>query len=109
MNDLANGRVEINDRVIDLANVEVPVLVVAGTNDVLAPADAVVAVEGLLTGAPEVHVHREPGGHLGVLTGRGAKDSTWRDLDDFLAAHDVPAEMVRRAAREAREHEAAAA
>jgi polyhydroxyalkanoate synthase len=109
MNDLANGRVEINDRVIDLANVEVPVLAVAGTGDVLAPADAVVAVEGLLTGAPEVRVHRSPGGHLGVLTGRSAKDSTWRDLDDFLAAHDVPAEVVRRAAVEAREREAAAA
>src|SRR3954470_12944917 len=68
VNDLADGRVEINDRVIDLANVEAPVLVVAGMNDVLAPADAVVAVEGLLTGAPEVRVHRAPGGHLGVLT-----------------------------------------
>src|SRR3954468_9212228 len=34
MNDLANGRVEMGDRIIDLASVEVPVLVVAGTNDI---------------------------------------------------------------------------
>jgi polyhydroxyalkanoate synthase subunit PhaC len=103
MNDLAGGRVELGDRTIDLASVEAPVLVVAGTNDVLAPADAVVAVEGLLTGAPEVRVHRAPGGHLGVLTGRVAKHNTWRHLDDFLAAHDVPPDVVRRATLEARE------
>jgi polyhydroxyalkanoate synthase len=108
INDLADGRVELSDRCIDLADVDVPVLVVAGTNDVLAPAEAVVAVEGLLTGAPEVRVERAPGGHLGVLTGRGARDTTWRHLDDFLAAHDVPASDVRRAARR-RERELTAA
>jgi polyhydroxyalkanoate synthase len=88
INELAGGQVELSDRRIDLTTVDVPILVVAGENDVLAPADAVVAVEGLLTGAPEVRVHRAPGGHLGVLTGRGARHSTWRHLDDFLAAHD---------------------
>jgi polyhydroxyalkanoate synthase len=109
MNDLAAGRLEMNERTIDLANVEAPVLVVAGMNDVLAPADAVVGVEGLLTGAPDVQVIRAPGGHLGVLTGRGAKHTTWRHLDDFLAAHDVGRDVVRRAALEARERELALA
>jgi polyhydroxyalkanoate synthase len=103
INELAGGRVELGGRTIDLATVDVPVLVVAGTGDVLAPADAVVAVEGLLTGAPEVRVVRAPGGHLGVLTGRGARDTTWRHADEFLAAHDVPSDVVRRAAVEARE------
>src|SRR2546421_386066 len=78
INDLADGRVDLSGRCIDLADVDVPTLVVAGTNDVLAPAAAVVAVEGLLTGAPEVRVEREPGGHLGGLTGRGARNHTWR-------------------------------
>ena len=109
MNDLAEGRFDLGDRTIDLANVTAPVLVVAGQNDVLAPADAVVAVEGLLTGASDVRVVRAPGGHLGVLTGRGAKDTSWRHLDDFLAAHDVPSEVVRRATLEARDRGLAAA
>ena len=82
---------------------DVPVLVIAGENDVLAPADAVVAVEGLLTGAPEVRVERAPGGHLGVLTGRGARGTSWRHLDDFLAAHDVEPTVVKRAAHTQRE------
>ena len=50
INDLADGRVDLSDRTIDIADIEVPVLVVAGTNDVLAPADAVLAVEALLSG-----------------------------------------------------------
>src|SRR5207253_2771165 len=41
INDLADGRVDLGDRCIDLADVDVPTLVVAGTNDVLAPAEAV--------------------------------------------------------------------
>src|SRR5438309_506569 len=76
--------------------------------DVLAPVEAVVAVEGLLTGAPEVRVEREPGGHLGVLTGRGARNHTWRHLDEFLGAHDVaPAVVEQAAASRPREHVAA--
>jgi polyhydroxyalkanoate synthase len=109
INELAGGRVDIGDRQIDLAAVDVPVLVVAGANDVLAPADAVVAVEGLLTGAPGVRVEHAPGGHLGVLTGRGAQHTTWRHLDDFLASNDVPPAVVRRAAATARERWAAEA
>jgi polyhydroxyalkanoate synthase len=103
INELAGGRVELSDRTIDLADVDVPVLVVAGQNDVLAPADAVVAVEGLLTGAPEVRVERAPGGHLGVLTGRGARLTSWRHLDEFLARHDVEPAAVRRATADAAE------
>src|SRR5437764_1094655 len=71
--------------------------------------DAVLAVEELLTGAPVVRLERAPGGHLGVLTGRGARLSTWRYLDEFLAAGDVEPATVRRATVEAREREAAAA
>src|SRR3954449_9547016 len=48
INELAGGHVDLSDRRIDLAEIDYPVLVVAGENDVLAPADAVVAVEGLL-------------------------------------------------------------
>jgi polyhydroxyalkanoate synthase len=109
INELAGGTVEMSDRTIDIGNVDVPVLVVAGENDVLAPADAVVAVEGLLTGAPSVRVERAPGGHLGVLTGRGARRTSWRHLDAFLSEHDAEPAVVRRAAITARERWAAAA
>jgi polyhydroxyalkanoate synthase len=106
VNDLADGRIDLSDRCIDLASVDVPVLVIAGDGDVLAPAEAVIAVEDLLTAAPEVRVHRAPGGHLGVLTGRGARRSSWRHIDSFLATHDVEPERALRDVARVREQEA---
>jgi polyhydroxyalkanoate synthase subunit PhaC len=87
VNELAGGTLRLSDRAIDLADVRVPVLSVAGTTDVLAPRPAVHAVAGLLPNAPQVRLETAPGGHLGVLTGRSAKRTTWRHLDDFFAAH----------------------
>jgi polyhydroxyalkanoate synthase len=89
VNDLADGRIEIAERDIDLAEVRVPVLAVAGESDVLAPVAAVHHVGSLLTAAPEVILATAPGGHLGVLTGRGARRTTWALLDEFLARHDL--------------------
>jgi polyhydroxyalkanoate synthase len=62
---------------------------VAGETDVLAPVAAVHHVSTLLSGSPEVTLATAPGGHLGVLTGRAARRTTWARLDQFLGAHDV--------------------
>jgi polyhydroxyalkanoate synthase subunit PhaC len=86
-NDLAAGRLDLGGRKIDLADVTVPALVVAGLDDVIAPLEAVRGVVPLLTGAPEVRFETAPGGHLGVLTGRRARTTTWPVLDSFLGAH----------------------
>jgi polyhydroxyalkanoate synthase subunit PhaC len=88
VNSLAGGSLELNDRRIDLADVRKPVLSVAGMADVLAPREAVYHVGKLLTGASEVKLETAPGGHLGVLTGRSAKTTTWSYLDGFLARND---------------------
>jgi len=85
-NDLADGRIELGGRMLDLANVRVPVLSIAGEGDGIAPRRAVHHVAELLAGAPEVRLATAPGGHLGVLTGRAARRTTWLQLDDFLAA-----------------------
>ena len=86
VNDLADGKLELGDHAIDLANVRVPVLAIAGDTDALAPQKAVHHVGTLLTGAPEVQLKTGPGGHLGVLTGRAAARTTWRWIDEFFAA-----------------------
>jgi polyhydroxyalkanoate synthase subunit PhaC len=89
VNDLADGRIELDDgKLIDVGEVKVPVLVIAGANDILAPPDAVHHVVDLLAGAPDVRAFTSKGGHLGVLTGRGARESTWRHLDKFLRDYD---------------------
>jgi polyhydroxyalkanoate synthase len=88
VNDLADGRLALGDHDIDLANVRVPVLAVAGDADTLAPHAAVHHVATLLGGAPEVQCKTGPGGHLGVLTGRGAQRTTWRWIDEFFARNE---------------------
>jgi polyhydroxyalkanoate synthase subunit PhaC len=86
-NDLADGRLALGGRSIPLGAVGVPVLVVAGRADVIAPLASVHKVTELLTGAPEVRFETAPGGHLGVLTGRRARTTTWFHLDGFLTDH----------------------
>jgi polyhydroxyalkanoate synthase subunit PhaC len=83
-NDLADGKLALAGRTIPLAAVHVPVLVVAGRTDVIAPLVSVRKVVELLTGAPEVRFATAPGGHLGVLTGRRARTTTWFEVDAFL-------------------------
>jgi len=99
VNDLADGVLEIDHRCIDLADVRVPVLSIAGTSDTLAPRPAVHAVGDLLPNAAEVRLESAPGGHLGVLTGRSAKRSTWRSIDEFFGRHGSPARQPRETAR----------
>ncbi len=87
VNELADGSLDLGDEggAIELANVRVPVLSIAGEADVLAPRPAVHHITGLLPNAPQVRVETAPGGHLGVIAGRGAARSTWAWIDDFFA------------------------
>jgi polyhydroxyalkanoate synthase subunit PhaC len=83
-NDLSNGEVDLGGRRISLREVKAPVLVVAGTDDSIAPVRAVRRLVDVLENAAEVRFETAPGGHLGVLAGRRARATTWRYLDEFL-------------------------
>lgn len=87
-NELVGGTWQLDDREIRLDAITQPVLVFAGATDGIAPIPAVRAVVPLLTGSPEVYFEIVPGGHLGMLTGRSARTSSWLIMDEFMAAHD---------------------
>ena len=91
-NALVDGEWEADDRTISLADVTVPVLVVAGATDGIAPVAAVKAVTPLLTSSEEVSFEIVPGGHLGMLTGRGARSTTWAALDEWFDRWAAPAD-----------------
>ena len=89
-NEVAAGTVELGGRELRFADVTVPVLSFGGVSDVIAPLSCVQPVVELLTGSPEVRFEVVPGGHLGMLTGRAARGTTWRVLDEWLDAHTEP-------------------
>lgn len=88
INELSGGRLKLTYREIDLRAITAPVLAVAGMADVLAPRAAVHHVGSVLRGASDVRLETAPGGHLGVLTGRAASDTTWHHVDEFMLDHD---------------------
>jgi polyhydroxyalkanoate synthase len=90
-NDLADGRLALTDRTIDLADATVPLLAIGGRGDGIAPVPACHHVGDLVPNAASVKLETAPGGHLGVLTGRAARATTWKLLDGFLDARRVAA------------------
>lgn len=83
-NALASGTVQVGEEPVSLSSITAPVLVFAGADDGIAPVASVKAVVPLLTGAREVRFEIVPGGHLGMLTGRAARGTTWQVLDEWI-------------------------
>ena len=83
-NDLASGFLDVNGRRISLSDVRQPVLSIAGSGDGIAPAGSVHHIGDLLPSAASVTIDTAPGGHLGVLTGRSARTTTWAKVDKFF-------------------------
>ena len=90
-NELVDGTFELDGQHLDLADITLPVLIFGGATDGIAPVRSVRVLLDLLTGSEEVRFHEVPGGHLGMLTGRAARDTSWPLLDAWIARHDAPA------------------
>ncbi|UYM06806.1 alpha/beta fold hydrolase [Solicola gregarius] len=88
-NSLAHGRLQVGDRTVDIATLATPLLVFAGSSDGIAPVPSVRALMALVPKAKPARFEVVPGGHLGLLTGRAARRTTWRTLDAFLDEHSL--------------------
>ena len=97
-NQLRTGKVSVSGHEIDLAAIKVPVLVFAGNTDGIAPIAAVKAILPLLRNAHEVRFEIVPGGHLGMLTGRAARRTTWVVMDEWIAQYSTPDDRAEPAA-----------
>jgi polyhydroxyalkanoate synthase len=89
-NALKDGVIDINGHDIRTDAITLPVLVLAGNTDGIAPINSVRALVPLLPNASEVRFEIVPGGHLGMLTGRAARGTTWRIMDEWIAEHSTP-------------------
>jgi len=84
-NQLATGVIRMDDREIRLEDLLVPLLVFAGSGDGIAPVGSVRALVDLVPNVKKLRFEIVPGGHLGMLTGRASRRTTWRVLDEFLS------------------------
>jgi polyhydroxyalkanoate synthase len=88
-NQLRDGVVEYDGREIRVDSITLPVLVFAGNTDGIAPINAVRRLVELLPNAHEVRFEIVPGGHLGMLTGRAARQTTWVVMDEWIAKYST--------------------
>ncbi len=89
-NELQSGVVDVNGRTVRVAEVTAPVIVFAGNTDGIAPIESVRRLTTLLAQAAEVRFEIVPGGHLGMLTGRAARRTTWVIMDEWIAQYSTP-------------------
>ena len=87
-NELATGKIQGPNKLVDFADITIPVMNVAGKTDVLAPLASVQHVAAIVPNSPDVRLPIAPGGHLGVLTGTKAPETTWVEINQFLADYD---------------------
>jgi polyhydroxyalkanoate synthase len=81
----------MDDREIRLADITAPLLAFGGAGDGIAPVQCVRPIVDLVTGVDDLRFEIVPGGHLGMLTGRAARSTTWRIIDEWIAAHSSAA------------------
>ena len=86
-NLIAKGRFVALGRRIDLAEVRVPVFLLAGADDIVVPRDQAFATARLL-GTRPAWLERacEPCGHLSLFMGRNALSHSWRRIARWLQA-----------------------
>jgi polyhydroxyalkanoate synthase len=89
-NQLRNGVVHYDGREIRVDAITLPVLIFAGNTDGIAPVKSVKPLVRLLPNAHEVRFEIVPGGHLGMLTGRAARRTTWVIMDEWISQHSRP-------------------
>jgi polyhydroxyalkanoate synthase len=89
-NQLATGTVTMDDREIKLSNLSVPLLAFAGASDGIAPVQCVRPVVDLVPNVAKLRFEIVPGGHLGMLTGRAARTTTWRIIDEWVSENSTP-------------------
>jgi poly(3-hydroxyalkanoate) synthetase len=89
-NALISGELEVRGRRVDLANITMPLNLLAGATDHITPPDQVFALAGLASTPPDlVRRHVTNGGHLGLFMGHEALREHWPVLLADVLRHST--------------------
>ena len=89
-NALISGALEVRGRHVHLADIGMPLQLLAGATDHITPPDQVFAIAALAS-TPEELIHRDvtSGGHLGLFMGHEALRDHWPPLLAKVLAHSL--------------------
>jgi poly(3-hydroxybutyrate) depolymerase len=89
-NALIGGELEIGGRRVDLANLNMPLTLLAGATDHITPPDQVFALAEYASTPPELEHRRiTTGGHLGLFMGHEALHEHWPPLLAEVLSHST--------------------
>jgi polyhydroxyalkanoate synthase len=86
-NNLARGRLHIDGRPVDLAEIYCPVLNVAASADQIAPRPTTRVITNLVSSTDTEEIVLQ-GGHVGIVVGRSAQSALWPKVTNWLIGHD---------------------
>ncbi|MEQ3552424.1 alpha/beta fold hydrolase [Pseudonocardia nematodicida] len=90
-NRLIDGTLTVDGRTVDLAAIDCPVLLLAGSTDHITPAPQLFAIaEKVTTPAADITFRTATAGHLGLFMGRDALRHDWPVLMEAVYGHSVP-------------------
>jgi len=81
---LVKGEIHLRGRRVDLSNIKVPLLNIAGKKDHICTLPQAEATMDLVSSEDREFLVLDAG-HVGLMTGRGAKKSLWPKVSDWLA------------------------
>jgi polyhydroxyalkanoate synthase subunit PhaC len=79
------SQIAFRDKIADLAKLRCSLLALTGSGDDIAPEGSTSVIQERV-GSTDVELAAVPGGHLGVIVGSKAPQTTWRIIADWLAA-----------------------
>jgi polyhydroxyalkanoate depolymerase len=85
-NRLYDGTLMIDGQRANLANINCPVYLIAGTEDDITPPSQVFSAQNKLTGAASVSCDAVPGGHLGLFMGKRSIVEHWPKIAAWICS-----------------------
>ena len=94
-NRMLSGGFTIGERMVSLADIDLPTLAVVGTRDEIANPPAVRAIRRAVPAA-DIWELTVDAGHMGLVVGRGAREETWPIVAQWIHWQEGTAQQPRR-------------